>query len=93
MKFLRTGYLPVVKNKRISRGYSQKSEPKTLRDKPQGYSRFSEEQDLLRVQCLFISAAIKHKATVIDSYEVVVTSKKEYERTHLVQKSLIHLCA
>lgn len=74
--------------------YSQKPEPRTIRNKSQGYPCFSEEQNLNGVQYLFVSATIKHKAPVIDSYRMVVTlmKKKNHPKIiDLVQKRLIHL--
>lgn len=64
---------------------SQKPEAKPSRNKSQGYPCSAEEPDLKRVQCLFISAAIKHKSPIIDSYGMVATLKKEHKK--LVQNN------
>lgn len=61
--------------------YSQKPEPRTIRNKSQGYPCFSERQDLNGVQYLFVSATIKHKAPIIDSYRMVVTLTKKKKIT------------
>jgi len=82
-------YLPVVENEGFPAGnVSQKPETKPSRSKSQGYPCSAAEPDLNNVQCLFISAAIKHKAPVMTSYGMVVTATNNlYKVIELVQKA------